>query len=35
MWASIISFKVYVVANFFISGNFCFSFVLGYGNVYK
>ena len=24
---------VYVVVNFFMSGNFCFSFVFGYGNV--
>ena len=23
---------IYVVVNFFISGNFCFSFVFGYGN---
>ena len=31
--SKIISFSIYVVVNFFISGNFCFSFVLGYGNV--
>ena len=24
--------NVYVVVNFFMSGNFCFSFVFGYGN---
>ena len=26
-------YMLYIVADFFISGNFCFSFVLGYGNV--
>ena len=28
-------FNVYVAVNFFTSGNLCFSFVFGYGNVSK